>query len=215
MVLKRIAALLALWVLVFTLSISAAGAHEKKHDQAATAATQQQPVAGASAASGAPVATHDMDRMMKEMEEDRSNMSTIERLINWLGRLHPIIVHFPLAFFPAAFFTAVVGRRRPAFAKPVQFLVVAGGIIAPLAMLLGWFDGGLTLTDTDPLLRVHRWLGTVIGFSGLALAVWAWKRPEEDRQPGMLVALGGITAAIIVQGWFGGALVHGVGHMNW
>lgn len=213
MVLKRIAALVGVWVLALALGMSAAGAHDKKkHEQAAAAAAQQESSVGAKAA---PIASHDTDAMMEEMDDDRSRMSTIERLSDWLGRLHPIIIHFPLAFFPAAFFTAVVGRRRPGFAKPVQFLVVAGGIIAPLAMLLGWFDGGLTLTDTDPLMRVHRWLGTVIGFSGLALAVWAWKRPEEDRRPGMLLALGGITAAIIVQGWFGGALVHGVGHMNW
>jgi heme A synthase len=65
------------------------------------------------------------------------------------------------------------------------------------------------------MLRVHRWLGTAIGLSGLALAIWAWKRPEEDRRPGMIVALAGITAAIIVQGWFGGALVHGIDHMDW
>ena len=58
-------------------------------------------------------------------------MSTLERLLDWLGRLHPIIVHFPIAFFPAALFTAIVGRRRPAFAAPVRFLVIAGGIVAP------------------------------------------------------------------------------------
>ncbi len=25
----------------------------------------------------------------------------------------------------------------------------------------------------------------------------------------------GITAAFVVQGWYGGALVHGIDHMNW
>jgi uncharacterized membrane protein len=131
-------------------------------------------------------------------EEDRSKMSTVERTLDWLGRLHPIIVHFPLAFFPAALFTAIMGRRRPAFRKPVQFLVVAGGVIAPLAVLLGWLDGGLALADADPLLRVHRWLGTAIGIAAVALAVWA-----------------AITAALVVQGWYGGAMVHGLDHMSW
>ena len=161
------------------------------------------------------MAGHDMSSMMEKMDEDRAEMSTLERFGDWLGRLHPIVIHFPLAFFPAALFTAIVGRRRPAFAAPVQFLVVAGGIIAPIAMVLGWLTGGLTLTDTDPLLRVHRWLGTAIGLSGLTLAIWAWKRPEDDRRPGMIAALAGITAAIVVQGWFGGALVHGIDHMDW
>jgi hypothetical protein len=31
----------------------------------------------------------------------------------------------------------------------------------------------------------------------------------------MLAGLAVITAAIVVQGWFGGAMVHGVDHLNW
>ena len=209
MVLTRLAALLALWLAALAFSVSPAAAHKKERHAAPAAAQQGQ------TAPGGPMAGHDMNGMMEKKEDDRADMSTPERFLDWIGRLHPIVIHFPLAFFPAALFTAVVGRRRPAFAKPVQFLVVAGGLIAPIAMVLGWLAGGLTLTDTDPLLRVHRWLGTAIGLSGLALAIWAWKRPEEDRRPGMILALAGITAAIIVQGWFGGALVHGIDHMDW
>lgn len=214
MVLTRLAALIGFWLAAFALSVSPAAAHKKeRHDPAAAA--QQGAAPSAAASPGAPMAGHDMSGMMEKMGADRAEMSTLERFGDWLGRLHPIVIHFPLAFFPAALFTAIVGRRRPAFAKPVQFLVVTGGIIAPIAMVLGWLTGGLTLTDTDPLLRVHRWLGTAIGIFGLALAIWAWKRPEEDRRPVMILALAGITAAIIVQGWFGGALVHGIDHMNW
>lgn len=152
---------------------------------------------------------------MDEMAHDRARMTPSERLLDWLGRLHPMIVHFPIAFFPAALFTAIVGRRRPAFAKPVQFLVVAGGIIAPLAALVGWFDAGFDFATDDALLLPHRWLGTAIGIGALALAIWAWREPEEDRGPGMIVGLAVISAAIVVQGWFGGALVHGADHMNW
>lgn len=214
MVLKRLGVLLTLWMLAFALSVSPADAHKKeRHKEAAAAVAQQGAPSGSAAAPGTPMADHDMNGMA--MDEDRSDMSTFERLLDWLGRLHPIIIHFPIAFFPAALFTAIVGRRRPAFAKPVQFLVVAGGLIAPIAMMLGWLVGGLTFTDTDPLLRFHRWLGTAIGLSGLALAIWAWKRPEEDRRPFMVWALAAITVALVVQGWFGGAMVHGIDHMDW
>jgi uncharacterized membrane protein len=205
------------WALIF--AAAPAAAHEKhKHKDVQAAASQASN--GNSAAPAIPATGAQPDHMagmpdMDDEEVDRSKMGTGERLLNWLGRLHPIIIHFPLAFFPAALFTALVGRRRPAFAKPVQFLVVAGGIIAPIAMVLGWFDGGLIFTDTDPLLRAHRWLGTAIGLSALALAIWAWKRPEEDRRPGMMLGLAAITAALIVQGWYGGAMVHGIDHMNW
>ena len=198
-------------------------AHKHHHHPESAAAQPQQP--GEAPQSGAPSAGQPMQASMdghmasmpemEDEEEDRSKMSTVERALDWLGRLHPVIIHFPLAFFPAALFTAIMGRRRPAFQKPVQFLVVAGGVIAPLAVLLGWLDGGLALTDTDPLLRVHRWLGTAIGLAAVALAAWAWKRPDEDRRPGMLIGLAAITAALVIQGWYGGAMVHGIDHMSW
>jgi len=218
MVLIRLGRLIALMILALTLSASPAAAHKKHKEAQPAAATQAADTNQAvPAMAGGPMPAGHMSGMagMEEEKEDRSRMGSAERFLDWLGRLHPIIIHFPIAFFPAALFTAIVGRRRPAFAKPVQFLVVAGGIIAPIAMLLGWFDGGLTFTDSDPLLRVHRWLGTGIGLAGLVLAIWAWKRPEEDRGPGMLLGLAAITAAIVVQGWFGGAMVHGMDHMSW
>ncbi|MBA3577121.1 MAG: hypothetical protein H0W39_05865 [Sphingomonas sp.] len=157
---------------------------------------------------------HDMHGMSME-PKDRSDMSVLERTLLWLGAFHPMIIHFPIAFFPAALFTAVVGRRRPAFSTPVQFLVVAGGIVAPIAALLGWFNAGFELVDHDRLLLVHRWLGTAMGVGGLSLAVWAWRRPWEDRGAGMILSLTAMTIAIAVQGWFGGALVYGMEHMNW
>ncbi|HEU4650191.1 MAG TPA: hypothetical protein VFS49_02145, partial [Croceibacterium sp.] len=87
------------------------------------------------------------------------------------------------------------------------------GIIAPVAAVLGWLDA--MSADPSPLLGVHRWLGTAIGIGGLGLAVWAWLKPGKDRGIGMIVALSVMTAAIIVQGWYGGALVHGIDHMDW
>ena len=153
--------------------------------------------------------------MMDHMSRDPAQMSFLERLLDWFGRTHPFIVHFPIAFFPAALFTAIVGRRRPAFTKPVQFLVVTGGLIAPVAALLGWLNGGWSLTDADAVMALHRWLGTAIGIGGLGLAVWALVKPEADRSVGMIASLSVMTAAILVQGWLGGAMIHGVDHLNW
>lgn len=152
-----------------------------------------------------------MDGMMEGMSEDRSKMSFGARLLAWFGRLHPLIVHFPIAFFPAALFTAIVGRRRPAFSAPVQFLVVAGGIFAPLAAAAGWLNG--MSAEPDPILAYHRWLGVAIGLCGAGLGVWAWKRPWEDRGAGMIVALTVMTIAIAAQGFMGAALTHGMDHL--
>ena len=196
-----------------------ASAHEEHRKQQQLAAQQaaaakQRQVAAAGEMSAEQM-HEDMGEMMMQPVEDRAQMSFVERLANWLGRTHTVLVHFPIAFFPAALFTAIVGRRRPAFGAPVQFLVVAGGIIAPISALFGWFNAGFSLSDPDPLLMLHRWLGSAIGIGGLLLAIWAWRRPREDRSTGMIMALLVMTIVIIVQGWFGGALVHGAEHMNW
>ncbi len=197
-----------------------AGAHEKKKH----AQTQQVQQPGAPGTAVSP-AMHDvtaakqgeksgeMSEMMDGMDMgmDRSKMSFFERLFDWLGRIHPMIVHFPIAFFPAALLTAIAGRRRPAFSAPVQFLVVAGGIFAPLAAAAGWLAG--ISADPEPILTYHRWLGVVIGVSGAGLGLWAWRRPWEDRGAGMIAALSIMTIAIAVQGFLGASLTHGMDHM--
>lgn len=194
-----------------------AAAHKHHHDEEHAQHLQPRMASGAAQSSGvneAVTATHEeMGEMTEEPQPDRSGMSFFARLLDWLGRTHPILVHFPTAFFPAALFTAIVGRRRPGFAAPVQFLVVAGGILTPLAALLGWIDA--VNEDPSSLLTVHRWLGTAIGAAALALGLWAWRRPGQDRSIAMIVALSVLTAAVIVQGWYGGAMVHGIDHLNW
>ncbi len=173
----------------------------------------------AGGAGGATPMTHDMampGHSMVGMENaDDPPQSFATRLLDWLGRFHPMLVHFPIAFIPAALFTAVVGRKQPGFAKPVQFLVVTAGVTAPFALLSGWLSGGFELGLDDWVMQSHRWLGTGIGIGAFALGVFALKRPEQDRGSGMIAGLSLLTIAIFVQGWFGGALVHGMDHLNW
>jgi uncharacterized membrane protein len=223
-------AFVLLWGSLAVLSAPATAHEEHRRQRAAAAAAaeaakQQQAAdvllaapagqAGGNTMAPSPGADMGATHGMSMEPEDRSKMSFLERLMLWLGAFHPMIIHFPIAFFPAALFTAVVGRRRPAFSAPVQFLVIAGGIVAPIAALLGWFNAGFALADNDKLLFVHRWLGTAIGIGGGLLAVWAWRRPSEDRGAGMIASLTLMTVAIAAQGWFGGALVYGMEHMNW
>jgi uncharacterized membrane protein len=211
---RSISVLLGMAMLLVSLSAPSA-AHEKKKHQQAQQVQQQAPpgAAGSATMPDGAVAKHDMNSMMDGMDMgmDRSKMSLLERLVDWFGRLHPMIVHFPIAFFPAALFTAIVGRKRPAFAAPVQFLVVAGGILAPIAAAAGWLAG--LGADPEPVLSYHRWLGVAIGATGAGLGVWAWKRPWEDRGGGMIVALTIMTIAIAVQGFLGAGLTHGMEHL--
>ena len=221
---KVVVLFVLLWASLAVVSAPAVAHEEHRKQRAAAAAAAEQrsanvlqaaPAGQAGGNTMAPSAGMEGMHDMSMEPEDRSKMGVVERTLLWLGAFHPMIVHFPIAFFPAALFTAVVGRRRPAFGAPVQFLVVAGGIVAPIAALLGWFNAGFELVDNDKLLLVHRWLGTAMGVGGLGLAAWAWRRPWEDRGAGMILSLAVMTIAIAVQGWFGASLVYGMEHMNW
>ncbi len=201
---------------MFALTYTPALAHKdhKPRDEVAQPAPQAIGTVDAPSAHGSATAEH-MAMMEGAPDAAEVPQTFFDRLIDWIGRIHPMIVHFPIAFIPAALFTAIVGRKRPGFAKPVQFLVVTGGLTAPVAALTGWLDGGLALASDDWMLQSHRWLGTGIGIGALVLAIWAIRRPEEDRSPVMIIGLSVLTAAILAQGWFGGALIHGVDHLNW
>lgn len=208
-------AVLAALLIVAT---SPALAHKKKpHEAAQTMQSGAQPSAQPGAPmtmNGTPAAAHSQGNTMMDgmdMGMDRSRMSFAERLFAWLGRMHPLVVHFPIAFFPAALLTAIAGRRKPAFAAPVQFLVVAGGLFAPIAAATGWLTG--MTADPEPILAYHRWLGVTIAVAGAGLGVWAWRRPWEDRGAGMILALTIITIAIALQGFLGAGLTHGMDHM--
>lgn len=197
-----------------------ASAHKDHNANQVAAQVEAQRAAAAGTAQTAPMA-HDPampghTAVMADMAKtDDPPTSFAARLVDWLGRFHPMLVHFPIAFVPAALFTAIVGRKRPGFAKPVQFLVVTAAATAPFATLSGWLSGGFDPGLDDWVMQSHRWLGTGIGIGAFALGVLALRRPDQDRGPGMIVGLSILTAAILVQGWFGGALVHGVDHLNW
>ena len=206
-------------VLAFALLLATSPAlahqdHKKKQAEAAQMKQQAAQPGSPMIITNKPIVTQSqggeiMDGM--DMGMDRSKMSLFERLFDWFGRLHPMVVHFPIAFFPAALITAIAGRKRPSFATPVQFLVVAGGIFAPIAAGFGWLAG--IGSDPEPILSYHRWLGVVIGVAGAGLGVWAWRRPWEDRGAGMIIALTIMTVAIAVQGFLGAGLTHGMDHM--
>jgi uncharacterized membrane protein len=137
------------------------------------------------------------------------------RLMDWLGRVHPFAVHFPLALFPVGLVALLMARRRGSALDVIRALIVVGGAAAAGAALLGWFNAGFQLVDKDPLLAWHRWLGTAIGLAGGGVAIWVWRSVAAMSGRSIIWGLAGITLALLVQGWIGAALIHGIDHLAW
>lgn len=150
---------------------------------------------------------------MAEHDMAKPPASLPMRLLGWTGRMHPAAVHFPLALFPIAWLALLLGRRRRDVSDLIRSLIIVAGVTGLGAAMLGWIDAGAALTDKDPLLLAHRWLGTAIGLGGALLALYAWRRAASVDSRAMTFGLGLVTLALIVQGWLGGAIVHGMEHM--
>jgi uncharacterized membrane protein len=134
------------------------------------------------------------------------------------GRLHPMMVHFPIALILAAVVMELftLGKFRHSFRSGIRFLVIIGTISALFAALMGWFlaeNGGLTGSTLD----LHRSVGVVsAGFSVLLLVLL--RKSELNPSASSIktyrffLFLTGI--GIGLAGHFGAALTHGEDYLT-
>jgi uncharacterized membrane protein len=135
--------------------------------------------------------------------------------IGFLGKLHPGIVHFPIALLSvAAFFEVlqILKKKREPMGGTLP-LVWLAAVNAVLASLFGWaleeYEGveGATFA-------LHKWIG--LGATGVAV-VAALLALKAKTSPGALlglrisVILG--SGLVLATGYFGGELVFGDNHI--
>lgn len=132
---------------------------------------------------------------------------------DFLGRLHPLAAHFPVALLLMAALAEILLLMRPALGleTTVRFLVAGGAVGAGIAALLGWFAGGWRLDDRSETLGLHRWNGTVIAaVAGIA----AWLAFRSAGRTRLRIALALLAAGILFQGYLGGEMVFGPNHLG-
>jgi len=136
------------------------------------------------------------------------------RIMQLLGKLHVVVIHFPIALLAAA----AIGeswwmwKRFPGRSPFVRFCVLLGGGGAVVAAILGWIHasyGGFG-ADTGQAMMLHRWLGTIAAVGAIVtLALSEWDEIRKHRSllfRGVLFASAAIVGAA---GHFGGMLVYG------
>jgi uncharacterized membrane protein/cytochrome c5 len=141
-----------------------------------------------------------------------------DKLIAWLGNVHPPAVHFPLALLTAAAVAELLRlvTGQSAFDPVCRFCLWFGFLTAVVAGALGWFAGGLQLNDAAWVLRAHRWLGSsAVACAGLALALGEVSRRSGRFRLGFRISLFGAAGVVLAAGFFGGALVFGLDHYAW
>ncbi len=145
--------------------------------------------------------------------------SGVAGLIQRIGRLHPMVVHFPIALLLASALAELlsVRKRSASFAFAARFCLWTGTLGAIIAAALGWADA-LGVEDSysgfpATLLGYHRWAGTLTaGVALLALIVCehackhddpSWRRMHRGALflAALLVTVTGHLGASLIFGW--------------
>ena len=135
-----------------------------------------------------------------------------------LGRLHPLLIHFPIALVitaalaeGAAIVTADENWRTVAVGN-----VRAGAAFALLATIAGWRLALAPEMEVSPLLEWHRWLGFVAAGAALAaaLATGGIRRRSTLEVRIYRIALFTAGTLVAVTGHVGGLLVWGADFLH-
>lgn len=148
-----------------------------------------------------------------------------ERSIRFIGKFHPLAVHFPIALVMAAALAEILFllTRKAWFGEASRFCLAGGAVTILIATALGWAAGAFARYPGVEVLKIevltlHRWLGT----TSAALVVLAATLSELHRRgnTGPLktwhrILLAVAVVAVGLTGYFGGILIYGLDHYRW
>ena len=129
----------------------------------------------------------------------------------WLGKLHPVAVHFPIGLLLAAVLADLL-RKRPA----ACFCLTLGALGAIAASALGWIAGettpGTKLEDLDR----HRWTGIALSVYAVIAALLYPRLTREDGAPRLAprLMLVGLVVLVSLAGHWGGQLSWGPDYLT-
>lgn len=155
-----------------------------------------------------------------EATTEPPRVSTAKRTLRWLGKLHILVIHFPIAFIMgAAIGELLCAWKRVQLPSPaVRFCVLLGAGGAVCAVALGWLhaDMGGYGAISGQLLLVHRWIGTSVGLCAVGMVLLSERDTRrQTRSQGFRILLLIGTLLVMAAGHFGGLMVHGEDFFNW
>jgi len=135
----------------------------------------------------------------------------------FIGRLHPLLIHFPIALLMAATLAegAAMVTASDRWRAVARSNVRAGAVFAVLATIAGWRLALASGMDGAPLLEWHRWLGIAAAGAALAAALaTAEVRRSALEMRIYRIALFAAGTLVAVAGHFGGLLVWGANFLR-
>lgn len=134
--------------------------------------------------------------------------------VSLLGKLHVVVIHFPIALIPFAAVLATWARlaKRQSLEGAANIALWVGASFAVVAALMGWIAASQSSypESFDTVLLFHRWLGTSL--AALALLVAILFRRIAGRN-GRVAVLWILSVLVLLVGHLGGSLIYGVDYL--
>ncbi len=138
-----------------------------------------------------------------------------------LGRMHPLLVHFPLGLVLSAAAVESVrwARRDFGISEFTRMAMALAAIGAVAAASTGWLNAWQEGADASWTLTLHRWLGTAMAAALLPTAWVANRRSVSPAVEAMWAHRGRVATlacavGVAAVGHFGGELVYGEGYVE-
>ncbi len=129
-------------------------------------------------------------------------------LLQVVGRMHPLTLHFPIVVLIIAFMWELLApmRKHPVLTEAGDWLLLAGAITAVFAALMGLFLSKEEGYDADAI-AWHKWTGVLIAFVSMG---WYASRSITRRKKITTLATGTLAMiAIVAAGHQGATITHG------
>lgn len=161
-------------------------------------------------AAGAPVDPADQETNAGAPKEEAKPALSPGRVV---GRLHPLLVHFPIGLLIAACVAQILAFCIPKALWPqgmVRGCLWGGALGAIVAAVAGWMDAhfdGFVGADVT----THRWFGVAtacVATAALVLHEWLTRNPRHRRLL-QLILLGTVALLVVITGHTGGRIAYG------
>lgn len=137
-------------------------------------------------------------------------------LLRFLGRLHPALVHFPIALLALAALleAAQLVRRKPGPSPATAACLLVGAASAVLASAFGWLLDEFEHGGTSDRAELHQWLGLATTAGALIAVLLLRSASRSAAGLGALrLALWTSAGLVGLTGYLGGELVFGKNHL--
>jgi uncharacterized membrane protein len=133
--------------------------------------------------------------------------------MSFIGKVHPLLVHFPIALVLAAAAAELMVIATPLQAWRTVAIanIRAGAAVGGLTAITGWLFASSPVVDPGTSLEWHRWLGMAGAAGAIGAAVLSSRLHMSSRRSALVYRITLFVAAFLVAitGYLGGTLVWG------